>query len=185
MRRQCPICNKKKGNCHFPTQLHINPPCLEYQHTWKPAGIKYKGTELNVIHGRAQIRLLGIRYNMWLDSTAQRRYVMDRITDMACFLRKNRDLSIENSLRLIECTLDPLLAFSGPVIIWLEKEFKRLTAAFVRCNKEAWQMSTNTSTALFNFPKDQGGLQIKMPRAITCPAMPGRVGPPNPMLPIR
>ena len=140
---------------------------MECQHTWKPAGIKYKGTELNVIHGRAQIRLLGIRYNMWLDSTAQRRYVMDRITDMACFLRKNRDLSIENSLRLIECTLDPLLAFSGPVIIWLEKEFKRLTAAFVRCNKEAWQMSPNTSTALFNFPKDQGGLQIKMPRAIT------------------
>ena len=26
--RQCPICNKKKGNCHFPTQLHLNPPCL-------------------------------------------------------------------------------------------------------------------------------------------------------------
>jgi len=52
---------------------------------------------------------------------------------MACFLRKNRDLSIENSLRLIERTLAPPLAFSGPVIIWPEKEFKRLTAAFVRC----------------------------------------------------
>jgi len=26
MSRQCPICNKKKGNCHFPTQLHLNPP---------------------------------------------------------------------------------------------------------------------------------------------------------------
>jgi len=94
----------------------------------------------------------------------------DRITELAYFLRKNRDLSIENSLRLIECTLTPLLAFSGPVIIWPEKEFKRLTAAFVRCNKEAWQMSPNTSTALFTFPKDQGGLQIKMPRAITCSA---------------
>jgi len=56
------------------------------------------------------------------------------------FLRKNRDLSIENSLRLIERTLSPLLAFSGLVIIWLEKEFKRLTAAFIKCNKEAWQM---------------------------------------------
>jgi len=56
------------------------------------------------------------------------------------------------------------------VIIWPEKEFKRLTAAFVRCNKEAWQMSPNTSTALFTFPKDQGGLQIKMPRAIICSA---------------
>jgi len=55
------------------------------------------------------------------------------------------------------------MAFSGPVITWPEKEFKKLTAAFVRCNKEAWQMSPNTSTAL-------GGLQIKMPKAIICSA---------------
>jgi len=50
---------------------------------------------------------------------------------------ENRVLSIENSLRLVECTLAPLLAFSGPMIIWPEKKFKQLTAAFVRCNKEA------------------------------------------------
>jgi len=118
---------------------------------------------------------------MWLDSTAQRRYVMDGITELACFLRKNRDLSIENSLRLIECTLAPLLAFSGPVIIWPEKEFNRLTAAFVRCNKEAWQMSPNTSTALFTFPKDRGGLQIKMQGH----HMLSHMGSFNPMLPIR
>jgi len=31
-------------------------------------------------------------------------------------------------------------------------------------------MSPNTSTALFTFPKDQGGLQIKLPRAIICSA---------------
>jgi len=91
---------------------------------------------------------------------------MDGITEMACFLRKNRDLSIENGLRLSDCTLGPLLAFSGPVIIW----FKKLTAAFVRCNKEAWQMSPNTSTVLFTFPNDLGGLQIKLPRAILCSA---------------
>jgi len=95
---------------------------------------------------------------------------MDGITEMACFLRKNRDLLFENGLRLIDCTLGPLLAFSGPVMIWPEKESKKLTAAFVRCNKEAWQMSPNTSTALFTFPKDLGGLQIKMPRAIICSA---------------
>jgi len=31
MSRQCPtgIYNRKKGICHFPTQLHFNPPCLE------------------------------------------------------------------------------------------------------------------------------------------------------------
>jgi len=46
MHRQCPICNKKKGNCHFPTQLHLNPPCLECKHAWKPVGIKYNGTAL-------------------------------------------------------------------------------------------------------------------------------------------
>ena len=155
MHRQCPICNKKKRNCHFPTQLHLNPPCLKCKHAWKPVGIKYNGTALKVTHGKTPIRLLGIRYNMCLDSSpTQRRYVMDGITKMACFLRKNRDLSIENGLRLIECILAPLLAFSGPVIIWPEKEFKKLTAAFVRCNKEAWQMSPNTSTALFTFPKD-------------------------------
>jgi len=57
-----------------------------------------------------------------------------------------------------------------PGLIWPEKELKRLTAAFVRYNKEAWQMSPNTSTALFTFPKDRGGLQIKMPRAIICSA---------------
>jgi len=62
MSRQCPICNKKKGNCHFPAQLDLNPPCLECQHTWKPSGIKYKGTDLKVIHGQSPIRLLGIRY---------------------------------------------------------------------------------------------------------------------------
>ena len=175
MSRQCSIYNQKKGNCHFPTQLNLNPPCLECQHTWKPSGIKYKGTDLKVIHGRTPIRLLGIRHKMWLDSTAQRRYVVDGIKELACFLRKNRDLSIENSLRLIVFTLAPLLAFSGPVIIWPGKEFKRLTAAFIRCNKEAWQMLPSTSRALFTFPKDQGGLQIKSPRAIICPAVWGHL----------
>ena len=108
----------------FPTQLHLNPPCLECKHAWKPSGIKYNATALKVTHGKTPIRLLGIRYNMWLDSAAQRRYVMDGITEMACFLRKNRDLSIENGLRLIDCTLGPLLAFSGPVIIWPRKNLK-------------------------------------------------------------
>jgi len=67
MSRQCPICNKKKGNCDFPTQLHLYPQCLKCKHAWKPSGIKCKGTDLKVIHGRTPIRLLGIRYNMWLD----------------------------------------------------------------------------------------------------------------------
>jgi len=73
--------------------------------------------------------------------------------------------------------LAPLLTFSGPVIIWPEKEFKQLTAAFVRCNKEAWHMLPNTSTALSTFPRlgDKGGLQIKMPRAILCPAVCGHL----------
>jgi len=90
---------------------------------------------------------------------------------MACFLRKTKDLWIKNSLRLVEGTLAPLLVFSGPVIIWPEKEFKQLTAAFVRCSKEAWYMSPNTSTALFTLPRDTGGLQIKLPLAILCLAV--------------
>ena len=78
-------------------------------------------------------------------------------------------------MRLIECTLAPLLVFPGPVIILPEKEFKRLTAAFIRYNKEARQMSPNTFTALFTFLKDQGGLQIKLPRAIICPTVWGHL----------
>ena len=58
-------------------------------------------------------------------------------------------------------------------ILCLQRHIRvKLTAAFVRCNKEAWQMSPNTSTALFTFPKDRGGLQIKMPRAIICIDLP-------------
>jgi len=78
MYRQCPICNKKKGKCHFSTQLHLNPPCLECNHAWKPSGIKYNGTALKVIHGKTLIRLLGIRYNMpkgdtqWMESQSWR-----------------------------------------------------------------------------------------------------------------
>ena len=64
---------QKKGNCHFPAHLTPTPPCLECQHTWKPACMKYKGTDLRVIHGWAPIRLLGMRYNIRLHSTAQRR----------------------------------------------------------------------------------------------------------------
>jgi len=61
MHRQCPVCKKKKGNCYFPTQLHLNPPCLECKHAWKPSGIKFNGTALKVLHGKTPIRLLGIR----------------------------------------------------------------------------------------------------------------------------
>jgi len=60
---------------------------------------------------------------------------MDRLTEMACYLHKIRDLAIENSLRLVACILAPLLAFSGPIIIWPQKKIKRLTAAFVRCRE--------------------------------------------------
>lgn len=157
MKRQGLICIKSKCNSHFPQKFPQNhtssTQCSECQHTWKPEGVRYKGTDIKVIHGRSQIRLLGIRYNMWLDSTTQRRYLMDRLTEMACYLHKIRDLAIENSLRLVACILAPLLAFSGPIIIWPQKKIKRLTAAFVRCNKEAWHMSPNTSTALFTFPR--------------------------------
>jgi len=64
MHRQCPVCQKKKGKCHFPTQSHLNPPYLECKHAWKPSGINYNRTALKVLHGKTPIRLLGIRYNM-------------------------------------------------------------------------------------------------------------------------
>ena len=36
-------------------------------------------------------------------------------------------------------------------------------------------MSPNASTVLFTFPEDQGGLHIKMSRAIICPAVWGHL----------
>ena len=50
------------------------------------------------------------------------------------------------------------------------------TCASFRCHMNSTvtciaQMSPNTSTALFTFPTDLGGLQIKLPRAIVCSAM--------------
>jgi len=182
--RQCPICNQKKGNCHFLAQLNLNPPCLECQHTWIPAGIQYKGTDLKVIHGRAPIRLLGIRYNMWLDSTAHRRYVMDEITEMACFLRENRDLSIENSLRLIECTLAPLLAFSGPVITWPDSGERIQTTFGSLCKMQKGSLAyvTQNVHGTFYFPQRPRRSPDKNAKSHH---MPGRVGPPNPLLQIR
>ena len=56
MHRQCPIYNQKKGISYFPTQLHLNPPCLECKHAWKPSGIKYNATALKVTHGKTPIR---------------------------------------------------------------------------------------------------------------------------------
>ena len=120
-----PHLQQKERKLSFPNTLHLNPPCLECKHAWKTVGIKYNGAELKVTHGKTPIRLLGIRYNMWLDNIAQRRYITDGITEMACFLRKNRDLSIENGLRLIDCTPGPLLALSGPVIICLRQSGRR------------------------------------------------------------
>jgi len=38
MHRQCPICIQKKGNCHFPTQLHLNPLCLDCKHAHRTCG---------------------------------------------------------------------------------------------------------------------------------------------------
>jgi len=55
MHRQCPICNQKKDISSFPTQLHLNPPCLECKHAWKPSGIKYNATALKVAHGKTPI----------------------------------------------------------------------------------------------------------------------------------
>jgi len=46
MHKQCPVCQKKKGHCHFPTQPYLNTPCLECKLAWKPSGIQYNGMTL-------------------------------------------------------------------------------------------------------------------------------------------
>ena len=42
---QCPICNQNKGISSFPTQLHLNPPCLECKHAWKPSKVQRNSAE--------------------------------------------------------------------------------------------------------------------------------------------
>jgi len=74
---------------------------------------------------------------MWLDSSAQRRKVIDGAIKVASFLRKNEDLRIDQALKVVSMCLPPLFIFSAHLIRWPEADFNILTAIWLRAYKNA------------------------------------------------
>jgi len=59
--------------------------------------------------------------------------------------------------------LPSLFSFSAPLIRWPEADFKILTAVWLRAYKNAWNIGRSTAACLLNFPRENGGLQLKLP----------------------
>ena len=56
-----------------------------------------------------------------------------------------------------------LFSFSAPLIDWPESDLKLVTAVWVGSYKNAWNLGKSTATCLFTFPREKGGLQVKLP----------------------
>jgi len=53
--------------------------------------------------------------------------------------------------------------FSGPLIRCPEADFKILSAVWLRAYKNVWNVGRSTAACLFTFPRENGGLQVKLP----------------------
>jgi len=82
---------------------------------------------------------------------------------VAAYLYKNDNLRIDQRLKVISMCLPSLFSFSAPLIDWPESDLKLLTAVWIRAYKNAWNSGKSTANCLFTFPKDKGGLQVKLP----------------------
>jgi len=100
---------------------------------------------------------------MWLDAKSQRRKVTDSAIEVAAYLYKNDNLRIDQRLKVISMCLTSLFSFSAPLIDWPESDLKLLTAVWIRAYKNAWNLGKSTANCLFTFPRDTGGLQVKLP----------------------
>jgi len=100
---------------------------------------------------------------MWLDAKSQRRKVIDGTIEVAAFLYKNKNLRIDQRLKVISMCLPSLFSFSAPLIDWPESDLKILTSIWVRAYKNAWNLGKSTATCLFTLPREKGGLQVKLP----------------------
>ena len=100
---------------------------------------------------------------MWLDAKSQRRKVIDAAIEVAAYLYKNDNIRIDQRLMVISMCLSSLFSFSAPLIGWPESDFKLLTAVWVRAYKNAWNLGKSTATCLFTFPREKGGLRVKLP----------------------
>jgi len=100
---------------------------------------------------------------MWLDAKSQCRKVIDAAIEVTVYLYKNDKLRIDQRLKVISMCLPSLFSFSAPLIDWPESDLKLLTAICVRTYKNAWNLGKSTATCLFTFPREKGGLQVKLP----------------------
>jgi len=112
---------------------------------------------------------------MWLDSSAQRRKVIDGAIEEASYLRKNEDLRIDQALKVVSMCLPPLFSFSAPLIRWPEADFKILTAVWLRAYKNALNKGSSTAACLLTFPRENGGLQVKLPLVTLFDSMWGKL----------
>jgi len=100
---------------------------------------------------------------MWLNSSAQRSKVIDGAIEVAYNLRKNEDLGIDQALKVVSMCLPSLFSISATFIRWPEADFKILTAIWLRAYKNAWNIGRSTAACLLIFPRENGGLQVKLP----------------------
>ena len=148
----CRTCGVAKEGNHFcPTDP--DQCCRQCATTWIPENIKYEGIELKAVPGKSTTRLLGIHQNMWLDSSAHRRKVIDGAIKVADYLHKNEDLRIDQALKVISMCLPSLFAFSAHLIRWPKADFKALTSIWLRAYTNAWNIGRSTAACLLLFPK--------------------------------
>ena len=79
------------------------------------------------------------------------------------YLYKNGDLRIDQRLKVISMCMPSLFSFSAPLIDWPESNLKLLTTVWVKAYKNTWNLGKSTATCLFTFPREKGGLQVKLP----------------------
>jgi len=156
----CLTCGITKESNHF-CPNESDQRCWQCTTTWILDCIKCEGTQLKTVPERSTTRLLGIHQNMWVDSTVQRRKVIDGAIEVAAYLRKNEDLRIDQALKVMSMCLQSLFSFSAPLIRWPESEFKTLTAIWLRAYKNAWNVGRSTAACILTFPRERGGLQVK------------------------
>jgi len=119
----CKTCGIVQESHHF----YVTDPercCRQCATSWSPKDIEYEGVRLKTTPSRSTTRLLGIYQNMWLDSSAQRRKVINGAIEVVSYLRKNEDLRIDQALKVVSMCLPPLFSFSAPLIRWPEADFK-------------------------------------------------------------
>jgi len=70
---------------------------------------------------------------------------------------------IDQALKVVLMCLPSLFSFSVPLIRWPEADFKTLTAIWLRAYRNAWNIGRSTAACLLTFPRENGGLQVKLP----------------------